>query len=235
MAFRPKASRQRYDEYRRRLIARRRNEQPAAAELAERNGAPHAPRHRSFVALLLAFRELVAEYQGAIAFALATLTFSTLLNLVPPAATKITIDYILLGHPWPQAWSSWRVLALDKATILTLVAAAVIAISTLEAIIHLWGRWYATRVTKRIQMSVRRRVFEHAVRLPLDRVYQLKSGGVASILREDAGGIGDLIFSLLYNPWRALIQLAGSIAVLAWVDWRLLLGSEASTAMLPAS
>ncbi len=72
---------------------------------------------------------------------------------------------------------------------------------------------------------MRKRVFEHAVRLPLHRVYTLKSGGVASILREDAGGVGDLVFSLLYNPWRAVIQLLASLAVLAWVDWRLLLGS----------
>ena len=63
------------------------------------------------------------------------------------------------------------------------------------------------------------------MRLPLHRVYDLKSGGVASILREDAGAIADLIFSLLYNPWRAIIQLLGSVVVLAFVDWRLLLGS----------
>ena len=72
---------------------------------------------------------------------------------------------------------------------------------------------------------MRRRVFEHAVRLPLHRVYELKSGGVASILREDAGGVADLIFSMIYNPWKAIIQLTGSLIILAFVDWRLLLGS----------
>ena len=30
---------------------------------------------------------------------------------------------------------------------------------------------------------------------------------------------------MIYNPWRAAIQLLASLAVLAWVDWRLLLGS----------
>ena len=70
-----------------------------------------------------------------------------------------------------------------------------------------------------------RRTSPCSSRLPLHRVYQLKSGGVASILREDAGGVGELMFSMLYNPWRAIIQLLGSMAVLAWVDWRLLAGS----------
>jgi ATP-binding cassette subfamily B protein/subfamily B ATP-binding cassette protein MsbA len=80
-------------------------------------------------------------------------------------------------------------------------------------------------MTKRVQVSVRKKVFDHAVRLPLHRVYDLKSGGVASILREDAGGVAELIFSMLYNPWRAIVQLTGSLIVLAFVDWRLLVGS----------
>ncbi len=44
------------------------------------------------------------------------------------------------------------------------------------------------------------------------------------MLREDAGGVAELIFSMVYNPWRAVIQLVGSLAVLVWVDWRLLVG-----------
>ena len=60
------------------------------------------------------------------------------------------------------------------------------------------------------------------MRLPLHRVYALKSGGAASILRDDTGGTSELIFSLLYNPWRAIIQLVGSLLILVWVDWRMM-------------
>ncbi|MBZ0173447.1 MAG: ABC transporter ATP-binding protein/permease, partial [Phycisphaerales bacterium] len=63
------------------------------------------------------------------------------------------------------------------------------------------------------------------VHLPLHRVSDLKAGGVASILREDAGNAGELLFSMIYNPWRAVIQLIGTLAILTWVDWRLLLGA----------
>ena len=68
-------------------------------------------------------------------------------------------------------------------------------------------------------------MFSHASKLPLHRIHQLKSGGVASILREDAGGVGDLIFSLIYNPWRAITQLTGTLLVLVWIDWRLVVGA----------
>ncbi len=99
------------------------------------------------------------------------------------------------------------------------------AISLVKIAIQIWGRWYATKISKQIQLNVRRRVFEHAVRLPLHRVQEIRSGGVASILREDGGSVGELMFGMLFNPWQAIIQLIGSLAILAWVDWTLLLGA----------
>ena len=37
--------------------------------------------------------------------------------------------------------------------------------------------------------------------------------------------MGELIFSMLYNPWAAVVQFVGGFVVMAWVDWRLLLGA----------
>ncbi len=96
---------------------------------------------------------------------------------------------------------------------------------------QIWGRWFAIRTSKRLQLSVRKQALEHAIRLPLNRVHELKSGGVASILRADAGSVGDLVFVMLCNPWKAVLQLAGSLCVLAWIDWRLLVGA---LVMIPA-
>ena len=115
--------------------------------------------------------------------------------------------------------------AVDPRTLLMWTVIGVVTISMLKIVVHIFGRWYATRITKRIQLDVRHRVFEHAVRLPLHRVQEIRSGGVASILREDGGSVGELVFGLLYNPWRAIIQLTGSLIILAWVDWTLLLGA----------
>ena len=155
--------------------------------------------------------------------ALTTLTAATLLALIPPAATKFVVDYVLAEQPLPAATPAW--VPREPWPLLLAITAAVLVISLLKIGLHIWGRWHATRVTKLIQMSVRKRVFAQAVRLPLHRVQELKSGGAASILRQDAGGVGDLVFGMLYNPWRAVIQLVGSLCVLAWVDWRLLLGA----------
>ncbi len=105
------------------------------------------------------------------------------------------------------------------------LVAVVMLVSILGKFFGLTSRWQATRATKRVQVAIRRQVYEHAMRLPLHRVYELKSGGASSLLREDAGGVGELIFSMLYNPFQAVVQFLGGVVVLAWVDWRLLLGA----------
>jgi len=189
-------------------------------------------RHRSLPGL---YRELVGilrGHRGAIALALATLSVATTVRLVPPAATKLVIDNVLLGHGLPAGTPAWLPVPESPSRRLYAVVGAVFAISLVGTFVGLWSRWLATLASKRLQVTIRRRVFEHAARLPLHRVYQLKAGGAASLLREDAGGVGELVFSMLYNPWRAIVQLLGGLAVLAWVDWRLLLGGAA---LLPAA
>lgn len=177
--------------------------------------------------LLRQFWELLGGHRGLLIGALITLAVSTSLGLVPLYGTKIVFDGVLREQPMPSRLPAWIHLPTNRQHLLTFVAVAMVGLAAVSESVGLWSRWQATRMTKRVQVSVRKRVFEHAVRLPLHRVYELKSGGVASILREDAGGIADLIFSLLYNPWRAIIQLLGSLIILAFVDWRLLLGSLA--------
>ena len=190
----------------------------------EKEGKKQKEGGRSFWELLAAFWGLLHGQRGAVVLALATLTFSTLLRLAPPASTKFVIDYVLGDLPLPEPWGAWLAGLGDKQVWLAAVCTAVVGVSLVESLLHVWGRWYATKAVNRLQAKVRREAFEHAVRLPLHRVYQLKSGGVSSLLREDAGSVAELIFSMIYNPWQAVVQLLGSLAVLAWVDWRLMLG-----------
>ena len=153
-------------------------------------------------------------------------TFATLLGLIPPAATKLTIDNVLAEQPLTGIWTWFVPTGLTRWHLLWWLAGATIVVSLLATGVDLLGRWFATRTWMRLQVATRKRVFEHAVRLPLDRVYQIRSGGVASVLRDDAGSSGELVISMLYNPWRAVVQLAGSLVILVCVDWRLMLGAS---------
>lgn len=186
-------------------------------------GGARQRRDRSTWVLIASFIELLRGQWRAVTLSLATLTVATLLALVPPAATKFVVDYVLGGKALPDEWPDW--VPREPWRLLVAITLGVLAISLVKVAIHIWGRWHATRVTKLLQMSVRRKVLAHLMRLPLYRIQELKSGGAASILRQDAGSVGELVFGMLYNPWRAIIQLVGSFCILAWVDWRLLLGA----------
>jgi len=182
-------------------------------------------RTRSTWELIAAFFGLLKPFAFSMFIALSTLTIGTLLGLIPPAATKFVIDYALTNQPVPDSITRWVQVPSERSQLLLWICGIVVLISLIRTGIQLWGRWLATRTTKRIQMHVRKTAFAQAIRLPLHRVHDLKTGGVASILREDAGSVGDLVFGMVYNPWRAIVQLVGSLCVLLWVDWRLLIGT----------
>jgi len=188
-----RSSLHRFREYRRRLRQR-----AETGELRHEYGTMDGrvksnKRSRSFLPLFKAFLSLLRGHRRTILLALLVLSLSTLLGLLPLYGTKIVIDSVLDTKPLPREISFLH-LPHSPRTLLAVVGLGMIGLTSLSILLSIWGRWQATRITKRVQTGYRRRVFEHAVRLPLHRVYDLKSGGVASILREDAGGVGDLVF-----------------------------------------
>lgn len=217
-------SRQRFDAYRDRV---KQKKLPKGGVHSTGDARAAKDRVRSSWQLVLQFFKLLKPYRRQVIFALFTVSASTVLGLLPPAGTKFVIDYALDGKPLP-VWVSQSFPSLTTPKRILAAAVGLVAIvSLIKIMIHVLGRWYATKISKQIQLAVRRRVFDHAVRLPLHRVHELRSGGVASVLREDGGSVGELVFGMLYNPWRAVIQLIGSLTILAWVDWTLLLGALA--------
>lgn len=216
------SSRFRFEDYRQKI---RRNELPGGSMHSTGDQRKPKDRVRSSWKLVGQFLQLLVPFRGAVIAILASVTISTVLGLLPPAGTKFIIDYGLTGKTLPDFWQRHFPALANPKTLLLATVLAVSTVTILKILVHIWGRWYATRISKQIQLNLRRQVFEHAVRLPLHRVQELRSGGVASILREDGGSVGELVFGMLFNPWRAVIQLLGSLVILAWVDWTLLLGA----------
>ncbi|MCB9845071.1 MAG: ABC transporter ATP-binding protein [Phycisphaeraceae bacterium] len=215
-----RSSRERFNEYR---TTRRRRDPGTEVRPDGVETPPRSKRQRSFFALMREFLALMRGRRAVLVWSMLALSVATGLNLLQPASIKVAIDYILLDTPGPEGLPSF--LPRDRTTLLLLLCGAMVGVMGLSVAIGMWGRWQTTKTTKLLQSRMRRRAFEHAVHLPLHRVHDLRSGGVASLLREDAGGIGELAFSMIYNPWRAVVQLLGTLVILAVVDWRLLVGS----------
>ena len=223
------SSRKRYKEYQVESAVRRSKRRSERTIISRQGTEISAKRSRSIGPLLRAFFSFVRHDKRAVASALLCATVSASLELFPPAATKIAIDNVFSGLPLPDSITRWvpdssTILSTPQSLLATL-AIAIVTLSFIAVIFGIIGRWLATRTVKSVQNRVRRLVFGHAMRLPLSRVQQMRTGGFVATLREDAGGVGDLVFSMLYNPWRAVIQLIGSLTVLAITDWRLLIGA----------
>ncbi len=223
MSKHPLSSRQRFEEYKQEFLNRDKDSEKDAASSGKKHQRKKSHRDRSSWMLVREFLGMLGGHRRSIIFSMSTLTIATILALIPPAAVKLVVDYVLTNEPLPPTFPEW--IPRDPWPLLLMIVGGILMVSLLKLFLHVWGRWHATRVTKLLQMSIRKQVFEHASRLPLHRIHELKSGGAASILRQDAGSVGDLVFGMLYNPWRAVIQLVGSFIVLAWVDWRLLIGA----------
>lgn len=218
----PLSSRQRFEDYKQEFLNRDKASEKDR-DSSDKKQKRKSQRDRSSWTLVREFLGMLRGHRGSILFSMTTLTIATILALIPPAAVKLIVDFVFSTEPLPDAFPQW--VPRKPWPLLLLIVGVVLVISLLKLFLHIWGRWHATRVTKLLQMSIRKQVFEHASRLPLHRIQELKSGGAASILRQDAGSVGDLVFGMLYNPWRAVIQLVGSFLILAWVDWRLLIGA----------
>ena len=222
MSKHPPSSRQRFEEYKQEFLSRDKGSEKDRDSF-DKKRQRKSKRDRTSWTLVREFLGMLGEHRGSVIFSMATLSVATILALIPPAAVKLVVDYVLADVPLPENVPEW--IPRGQWPLLLCIVGGILVISFAKLILHIWGRWHATRVTKLLQMSIRKRVFEHAARLPLHRIQELKSGGAASILRQDAGSVGELVFGMLYNPWRAVIQLIGSFLILAWVDWRLLIGA----------
>ena len=189
------------------------------------SGRRSLERTRSFTILLKEFLTMVGNQKRSLFMSLFFLTIGATIGLIPPAATKVVFDNILGDDPLPESITNQFPSLLSKEMLLGVIAIGTVTLAMASLALLVRGRWLATRTTKRIQVNIRRKAFMHASALPLHRIHQLRSGGAASLVREDAGNIADLVFGLCYNPWRAIIQLLGILFILLIVDWRLLLGS----------
>jgi len=192
---------------------------------AEQATRAKSQRQRSLPRLLLELTRVLGGDWTVVILGVSLGTASTLLKLAPAASTKLAIDHVLLGQTLPTWLPAWVPVPAEPGGRLLLLVVAVMATILVGSLLSLAGRWLVTRTSKRVQERMRRRVFAHASRLPLHRIYQLRAGGAGTLLRDDAGGVGELVFTMLFNPWRALVQFVGGLLILAWIDWRMLLCS----------
>ncbi len=211
-----------YHKYRERVRERQKQPESAVASYHGHGEPRKLERSRSFQMLFWSFIKLLHGQRRKVVVGLSLMIVATALALIPPVGTKFAIDSVLTSPAKPLPSVLDRLAqGMSPMTILVWIAVAVIIVTLLRTVVHLIGRWLSTQAVNQLTATIRRRVFEHSLELPLHSIYKIKSGGITSLLREDAGGVSDLVFSMLFNPLQAIVQLTGSMIILILVDWRL--------------
>lgn len=179
------------------------------------------PRQRSVLDQARVFWDLLGGVRSTIAGSLVAITIAAALRLIPPAATGFALDHALGQRRMPDVLSGFGLPASPRA-LLAVIALVLIAVAVLSTAFGTWGRYLSALASRRLQSGFRRRVFAHAMRLPLHRLRGYQSGGLTSLLREDVSGAAGLLGTMVYQPWRSLIQLLGTVVALGFIEWRTL-------------
>ncbi len=204
------SSRRRFLEFRRTL------EQAAAAKRAKEK-VEKADRRRHLRGYLQWLRPWRASFAGI--FALAVVGMG--LELVLPMATRSIIDEILMVPGGDQAAKLGRLHWTAGAVAATLVFAQL-----LEAL----RNYRMSALNARVIFSLRRRLYDRLLRLPLATLTDLKTGGVVSRLSSDVDHLTGLVQMAVISPGAALLKVLATMAILVSLRWQMAL---VAAAMLP--
>jgi len=172
-------------------------------------------------------------YRRSTAGALALILVSSLLQLVGPLATAVAFD-LFVGLPQgerpPAAASQWvaGLLAARGAMPAPATGLAACALIYLAALLATFGVVFAQSylmqmMGQRVMADLRAEVFSHLQRLEVAFFDRTPVGRLVTRATTDIEALNELFTSGVVAVFGDLALLAGIVAVLFWLDWRLAL------------
>ncbi|TDI54828.1 MAG: ABC transporter ATP-binding protein [Alphaproteobacteria bacterium] len=186
-----------------------------------------APKIRRFGEYVAAYADFLGRARRWAILSLVTITITTGLRLVPPAAVGFVLDNILGQKPMPPTLIALlQALGFDGSPreVLAFVALVLIALALIGAALTTISGFNNHRLIHHLRERFRRRLFRHLAELPLYDMQHLRSGGATTLVSHDTTVAANLFSIAVHNPWAAVIQFAGTLAILTWLDWRLAVG-----------
>ncbi|MBI3681705.1 MAG: ABC transporter ATP-binding protein [Acidobacteria bacterium] len=172
------------------------------------------PRPRAELPALLAF---VQPHASRLALVIALSLAGTALSLVLPYISKTLVDEALLGRNFAA---------------LVRTVALFSALTVASYGLNVWSGLHYTRVSAEILFQMRLAVFRHLQQLSPRFWARTKLGEVLSRLNNDIGEIQRVAAETALAWAGNALFLAGSVALMALLDWRLML---CSLAIVPPS
>ena len=141
--------------------------------------------------------------------------FSTAVGLVQPYISRLLIDDALLRR---------------NLHALTMIAVAMVVVTIAGFVLNIASSYYYVRLSAESLFDMRLAVYRHLQQLSPRYFTQKKLGDIVSRINNDIGEVQRVCSDTLLSVLSNLLFLVGSIAIMSWLNWRLML---ASIALLP--
>jgi subfamily B ATP-binding cassette protein MsbA len=155
-------------------------------------------------------RVLLYYHRKALAIGLTLMLVSRLAGLVLPASTKYLIDDVIGKH---------------NSHLLLPLALAAGAATLVQAVSSYANAQVVSVAAQRAIMTMRQRVQDHILRLPIRYFDTTKSGIIISRVMNDAEGIRNLVGTGLIQLVGGILTACLALGVLFWLNWKLTLAT----------
>jgi len=207
------ASRERYRKFLEDYKARRLDD---TIEEGERKAeeAPAAGRKAKRREYLRDYLRWLRPHRYAIAAVFLIALIGAGLEMIEPLFMRYIIDRVLLNR------------ALDKVTrlsYLNLAGAAFVAVVIVSNLIGALRDYRQRLLNTQVILTLRRSLFGRLLHLPMEKLWEMKTGGILSRLTGDVETTTGLLQMAIVSPAISVLRLIISIGVLLVLNWRLAL------------
>ena len=178
----------------------------------------HAPATR-FRHLFLAN---LREVRGRLLFAALCTLGATAAELLKPWPLKIILDHVILDKPVPRALRALQGLfPAGKVPLLLEAAAGIVVIALLGGLFSYFQIFITSSIGYRMVYALRRELFTHLQTLSLAFHTRARSGDLLTKIAGDTNTLKDVFADSILKFTSYVLTVAGMLAILAAIDWKI--------------
>jgi ATP-binding cassette, subfamily B, bacterial len=141
-------------------------------------------------------------------------------DLLEPWPLKIVFDHVIGSKPPPRWLAIWVHNDGQRLAVLSVAAAAVVAIALIGAVSSYTQKYLSTTVGKRVGFDLRHMLYHHIQRLSLAFYETRRTGDMVVRLTSDIDAAEDFITNAVLGIVLDLLTLVGMVVVMFAMDWQ---------------
>ena len=185
------------------------------------------PARRGQGRVLRAFLPYVRPHARPIAGGLLLAALVAAAEILRPWPLQLVFDQVLMPQKTSRGLPGIDLSHLPPAMAIGVAAAGIVLISLVGGFAAYGQTWLLSRTAQRVASRIRRDLFRQLVHLPLEFHHAHRSGDLLMRLSGDTVLLRELLVGMLVESGASVIMLAGTLAVMLWLEPRLTLISLA--------